>query len=171
MKTLRMFFSVGALVALLGLNVALADIKSESAGQETKFDLDAGDGGNLSPLSFDTAGNNEAQTTCATTPGGPSVSQLLEAPVVSPPDTEQLTQLGDLSPVSSQNLATGTPPTVQRPPRYPLNNNPTGGGGGDGEEEDPQPPATPEPATLLLVGLGIGGAAMVARRRLNKSGR
>jgi len=163
MKTLKIIFGVGALVALLGLNVALADIKNESA-VHPKFPLDAGDGLSLSPITFDTASNNEAQTTCAMTPGAPSVNLLLAEPVVPPQDVEPLTQYEDMSPVSSPGelRSADPPPPLRRdyPPPPTKTNNPP----------PPKEVVTPEPATMLLIGLGIGGVAVVARRRWKKSG-
>jgi len=163
MKTLKLFFGVGAVVALLGLNVVLADIKSGSVAQP-EFALDTGDGTSLSPISFDTANNNEAQTTCAMTPGSPSLSQLLAEPIIPPQGTESLTQYEDMSPVSSRGLdrPEGPPPWRRIYPPPPF------------RRDDPPPPrrvVTPEPATALLIGLGIGGVAVVALRRWKKSGR
>jgi len=164
MKTLKIFFGVGALVALLGLNVALADIKSESAAQPT-FSLYTGDGTSLSPITFDVATNNEAQTTCAMTPGSPSLSPLLPEPVVPLQATEQLTQYNDMSSVGSQEGGSNYNPPPQ-PYRRDLPPPPRN----DGPPSEDQV-VTPEPATMLLIGLGIGGVAVAARRRWKKNGR
>jgi len=167
MKTLQLFLSVGALIALLGLNVVLADVQSNSA-KGPEFPLEAGDGSSMSSINFDTTSNNTAQTTCATTPGGPSLNPLMEMPIVPVQDTEQLTQYDDLSPLGSKDSKRDGLPGRNTPiGRQPGWRIPTGSSG-----DDPPPPSTPEPATMLLIGLGIGGAAVVARRRLNnKNGR
>lgn len=166
MKTLKIFLSVGALVALLGLNVARADIKNESAEQPT-FPLDTGDGSSLSPISFGTATGNEAQTTCATTPGSPSTNMLLPEPVVLPQDVESFTQYEDMSPVSSPQELKSFNPLTRQPRRWNFPPPPS-------NKEAPPPPeevATPEPATMLLIGLGIGGVTMATRRQWKKAGR
>lgn len=170
MKTLRVLFGVVALVALLGLNVVLADIKNDSAAVP-QFPLDAGDGSNLSPISFDNESDNGAQTTCATTPGGGAPNPMMElnTPVDPLRDTEQLTQYDDLSPVSGQDPQNGAIPSRDLPPRQPgwqipPNAVTTG-------DDATTTSSTPEPATMLIIGLGIGGVAVAARRRLNKGNR
>jgi len=165
MKTIHILIGVGAIVALLGVNVAQADIKNTSAVQPD-FVRDVGDGSSLSPISFDTANNNEAQTTCAMTPGGPSLSQFLTEPIAPLQAAEQLTQYEDLSPISSQGSPSLDPErNVPRVPPYREFPPPP-----EGDDPPPNVP-TPEPATMLIVGLGIGGAAVAARRRWKKNRR
>ena len=162
MRTLRILFGVGALVALLGLNVAFADIKNESAIQPM-FPLDTGDGSSLSPISFDTANSNEAQQTCAMTPGSPSFNQLLAEPIVPVQDTAQLTQYENLSSVDSQGVGSFNPPPRRDVPPPMRRDTPP--------PSTPKKVVTPEPATMVLVGLGIGGMAVVASRRWKKGNR
>ena len=164
MKTLQIFLRVGAVFALLGfLNVATAEIKNESMKPLT-FPIDVGDGSSgMPPVSFDSmggAGNEEAQTTCAMTPGGTMPEMLLEEPVIPPPPSDEYftnSPSVTLAPISS--LQTPPPYDPRRnfyPPDTPTPPTP------------PPPPVVPEPATLLLVGLGIGAVALVTRRRDEK---
>ena len=165
MKTLKIFLGAVALVALLGLNVVLADTVNQSGQTPMTFSLDAGDGSSMPELSFGTAGGageDTAQATCAMTPGGTSTSLMLEEPVVPPVNPEQLTGNSPqqtLAPVSSLNNNQPYNPRRDYPPRTP----PT-------QQEEPPPPETivPEPATLVFMALGIG-AVTVARRRFQFS--
>jgi len=173
MKTLKIFFGAGAMIALLGLlNVAPADIRSDL--QPLKFSVDAGDGSiDIPQISFDSDdGNEETQQTCAMTPGGNMPGLLLEQPFVTPPDPERLTSSPEatLAPISAlQTPPPYNPPRGGYPPDNPLTpDSPDVPVGPPDNPDPPDPPSVvPEPATLLLVGLGIAGAA-VARRRWEK---
>ena len=173
MKTLKILLGSGAMIALLGfllgfLNVAQADIRNDSI-QPLKFDVDAGDGSVSMPqITFDSGGAaEESQQTCAMTPGGSMPGLLLEQQFATPPDPEHLTHPPDvtLAPISSLQ----TPPPYN--PRRGYPDDPTPPGTPEipvDPDEPPPPPVTPEPTTLLLVGLGIAGAA-VARRRWGRA--
>ena len=162
MKTLKIFLGVGAVVALWGLGVVTADTVNESVQTPMTFSLDTGDGSSMPDLSFGTsggAGEDASQTTCAMTPGGASTNLMMDEPVIPPVNPEQLSEHSPqqtLAPLNSLNN-----PPQQYNPRRPYNPQtpPT-------TKEDEPPPETivPEPATLLIMALGIG-AATVARRR------
>ena len=170
METFKMLFGVGVIIALLGLNVATADING-SAGASLTFPLDIGDGtASMPDVTFDAgggAGGDESQTTCAMTPGGPSTNPLLQEPVVPPTDPETLTST-PLERHANDSLRSPPPSNGDRGrvPAYPPGTTTPPGEDPPGEDEPPPPPPTavPEPATLVIVGLGLG-AALVARRR------
>ena len=165
MKTLRVFLGTGTMIVLLGfVHVATADVRNDSI-KPLEFSVDAGDGSvGMASIKFDAGGaGEETQMTCAMTPGGPMPNLMPEQPITTPQEPEHLTSspARALAPISSLQ----TPPPYN-PPRYPPDTP-------DPPPEDPDdpppppPPLVPEPATLLLVGLGIAGVA-VARKRWAK---
>lgn len=172
MKTLQMLLGVGAMITLLGLNVAMADIRNESA-KPLMFSVDAGDGSvNMPELSFDSIGSGngeEAQTTCAMTPGDNMPNILPEEPVIPTPDPEHLTRYDtpETTPLASSiNPFESSSPynnRQQRPPYLPTDPS------GESQTTNPQSPdVVPEPTTLVIVGLGLVGAAAARRRWKNK---
>ena len=162
MKTLQIFLGVGVVIVLLGFNFAAADIENGSARSALTFSLDTGDGTTDMPaISFDLmggAGGEEAQLTCAMTPGGNMPNLLLAEPAlprVTPLQSRSTSPQVALAPLNSLD----SPPGYTPPRRGTLPPGPT-------PPPPPPPLAVPEPATLVLVGLGIGAVA-VARRRWN----
>lgn len=173
MKTLQVFFGVSVAVALLGASVAVAEIRNESMMEPLAFNVSTEDGSISMPnLKFDKVGSGgeEAQQTCAMTPGGTMPNLLMEMPVVPPVNPERA---GVNQPERTPSL--GIPPYN---PSYPSRNQPYRPTYPPGTPENPPPPPeepddpppvlVPEPATLVILGLGIGGA-VVARRRYRKA--
>jgi len=163
-----MFFGVGIVVALLGVNVAMADFRHRSLDRPVEFTptFETADGTVTMPtLSFCDNSKlgrptEDAQSTCAMTPGGIAAGLLMELPILPPavaPRHEVAQPLayspGTLPgqrPYNEPRLPYGRPPT---PPTPPI---------------DEPPPievdVIPEPATLLIVGLGVAGVAMARRK-------
>jgi len=169
MKTLRIIIGVGVAMSLLGLNVVQADMKNASSKVPLSFSLDFGDSSVVMPeLTFDAvdgASGEEAQQTCAMTPGGVASSLLLQLPSVSQMNNNtegysrassqvSLSPLYSLPPPSHSPNGRGRTGRPFNPPTLKVS------------EDDP-PADVPEPATLVIVGLGIGAAA-VARRWKNR---
>jgi len=161
MKTLQKILGVGVAVALLGVSVVMADgMRPNSAKEPLRFQLDIGDSSvNLPDISFDALGStdtDEAQGTCAMTPGGRASNLMLALPPITVSSPEQLTNAprAALAPLGSFS----PPRTDFRPQRSRRPWTP--------QRQIPPPPIilVPEPATLLIVGLGIGAVAIVRQR-------
>ena len=168
MRTLLTFLGAGTMIALLGwVQVAIADVRNDSI-KPLEFTIGAGDGSvDMPSIKFDTDGTGEeAQRTCAMTPGMPDL--LLEQPVTTSQEPEHLagyqtsSPAVTLAPISS--LQTPPPYSSARrwypdDPEVPVITT---------DEPGTSPPLVPEPATVLLIGIGIAGVA-VARRRWTKA--
>ena len=175
MKTLHIIFGAGAATVLLGLNVALADMKHELTRVPLTFSLDFGDSSVILPdLTFDTldgAGGEEAQTTCAMTPGGTtSAGLLIQTPIVPlvnnrPEDYGRGSPQTSLPPVysSSQPYSPNSRNSRNRNNTPLMSMNPS-----MGVDPENSTATVPEPATLVIVGLGIGAVAVARRRWKNR---
>jgi len=179
MKTLQIFFGI-VVVVLFGTNAAVADLRNESL-QSLKFKIDIGDASVTLPdcvfCDLSSVGGEEANSTCMMTPNGAMPNTLLELPPVVPPTDpaagDYTSARAAIDPVSL--LRAATPPAEQ-----PLRDrsNPAGppNPSGPTDPSDPSNPSgptdpppivivvVPEPATLVIVGIGIAGAAVVRRR-------
>jgi len=170
MKTLQMFFGVGVAVALLGVNVAMAEFRHVSLDRGVEFTptFETADGTVTMPtFSFCDASKlghptEDAQSTCAITPGGIAAGLLMELPVLPPavaprhevaqPLAYSPGTLPEQRPYNEPRLPYSRPPAPMPTPQSPDELPPIEGG------------EIPEPATLLIVGLGVAGVAMARRK-------
>ena len=159
MSVLQKFFGVGAAVALLGASVAMAEIRTEFKPLE--FKVSTADGSvTLPDFSFDKNSGGEAeesQATCAMTPGGPSPGVMMELPIVPPVVPDRI------EPVQDVTFSAGTLPSQRRFNEQRFRETTT-----TTTREEIIITELPEPATLVIIGLGVTGVA-VARRRWRKS--
>jgi hypothetical protein len=164
MKTLQRFFGMSAAVALLGASVAMAEIRNDSI-RGVPFSVSTADGTiTLPDFTFDKidgSGGEEAQATCAMTPGGTMSGLMTELPILQPVTPTYRDTIPDTvfapSGLPSQRPYNERPLSDRRNPPNP----PT-------PPDDPPPQiivVTPEPATLVVVGLGLAGAAITRCRR------
>jgi len=167
MRTLQILLGTIATTALVGAGVAVAEIRHSI--ESPKFSVSTEDGSiTLPELKFCDVG--EEAEPCVMTPSGTAPSMLMELPVVPPAVLAQTARYTSaqaaIAPISSLPSSTSyneprprrtrTPTTTSTVPIVPAP-----------PDDPPQIEVTiPEPATLVVVGLGIGGA--VAARRWRK---
>ena len=188
MKMLQMLLGVGMAFALLGANVAYSDIRNVSLGEgrlALTFESDLGDGTIVTNSFCDNGlmggvGGTESRGTCMTTPGGPEMSILLDLPPIIPAlNYGYTTPQAVLAPINSLNSPPSpyTPYTpgrggrVPRDPRIPDVPDPNGPDPNGPDPNGPDPPpgvVVPAPATLVIVGLGLVGVAVMRRRKLTR---
>jgi len=136
--------------------------------QPITFSLSLGDGSELEDLVMDDAPEDTSQTTCAMTPGGTSTLVLLEEPITLTKLEEDGTEtpIAVLQPINSLNTPLDSPRSIPYNPN-PVPNEPE-------EPEDlPVTTMTPEPATLAIIGLGLGalgGWTLRGRRKCSECG-
>ena len=178
MRTLQLFCGMCVATALLGASVVVAGITNELKPLE--FSVSTEDGSvNLPDVRFDSVGSSGgggALGTCMMTPGETMPIMLLELPTPRHATPERVTGVSDpgFSPVSWSST-----PSASYNPYNPNNlyipNSPNNPGVSNLPEQPPtgseQLPVVvvPEPATLLIVALGIAGVTIV--RRLRQEGK
>ncbi|MDR3181756.1 MAG: PEP-CTERM sorting domain-containing protein [Planctomycetaceae bacterium] len=173
MKTFNYFITVSVLVIMSSAACVYAELAHDI--KPVLFALDTGDGGSQPEmLNFDSNQENASQATCSTTPnnGTAGTPAIMELPPIQDPREAVPDYSPDIteSPVSSQSDRRGTRgdssrspnnsnyPNVPYNPQYLPPDAP----------ETPTAPSitsTPEPATLLMVGLGMMMLAGSRRRR------
>ena len=166
MKMLQMFFGLGATVALLGANVAIAEIRS--GVDPLTFSVGTGGTSASMSVSFSDAGgfgSEEAHGTCTMTPGGNMPNVILELPVVTSIYAKDSVYgtARVVDTLDTDNVFRSTPPLYTPNRRYlpPPDDGQSSTDPPDGSSTS----VVPEPATLLIVGLGIGAVAAMCRRR------
>ncbi|MDR3183408.1 MAG: PEP-CTERM sorting domain-containing protein [Planctomycetaceae bacterium] len=161
MKKLVLLSAVFAAALYALPNVGVAESMSNSA-KPMLFAVDTGDG-TVQTLSFDTPAENEAQATCNMTPNGAAEPVTLDVPEPQVPIRDIPYQPSLSNPISARSAALNPPASgTSRDPR----NFPNGPGDPVPDDpDDPPSPSVPEPGTLLIISLGIAGAALARRRK------
>jgi hypothetical protein len=152
-------------ILLVGTLTAVADSVSITGGTSqaptATYETGTEEGGET-PISFNLSGNSDSDNsslgTCTMNPAGTSPqSNVMDEPQVLIPPEQPRAYSASISPTSLGSNPPGTPPRT--PPYYPS------------PPVEPEPPVTPvppvvpEPATLLIIGLAMGGLPFVRRRK------
>ena len=182
MRTLQVFFGVIVGTAVLGASVVVAEIRHESI-QPVKLPVEIWDDSvSLPSIQFGTenVGGEEAQGTCQMSPHSAMPTLLMELPVppINTPQRESgyTSAQAAIAPVSSLRSPAygsdgyrrggyGVPTTSTTTPSTPPEDGIIIIPDPDPDPDDPPPYVVPEPTTLAIIGLGIGGAVVVRRWR------
>ncbi|MDR3232847.1 MAG: PEP-CTERM sorting domain-containing protein [Planctomycetaceae bacterium] len=151
------------LSTFVNVSYVTADTISESI-KPVLFALDTGDGSAPELLSFDSSAEGDSQATCSMTPNGNGTQPIIELPPFEAKPEEVPSYTPDMASSPYPSQFSRTPPNSRFPERSNIPNYPDTPFVND--SDNPPITSAPEPATLLIVGLGvIALAGGVSRRK------
>ncbi|MDR3196491.1 MAG: PEP-CTERM sorting domain-containing protein [Planctomycetaceae bacterium] len=159
---------IGLAVVLMGLSgFVFADLDSGGSGKAPEFTDPAG---TVMSFNYEETGDDQASSgTCATNPsnGNNSAESYVEEPIVEPePQATSFTE--DAPPLLQSRAAPPTGANVRPNSREPLVEAPIALTDNPQEGNDPPTPTTPEPATLLIIGVSLAGFVPLVKRYRRK---